>query len=310
MPEGRPFRFGIAVNNAVSRERWVEQARKVEGLGYSTLLMWDHFGEQLAPLPALMAAAAATTTLRVGSYVLDNDYRHPVLLAKEAATLDVLSGGRLELGLGAGWMRAEYHQAGIAFDAPGVRIGRMHEAIQVLNGLFADRPCTFEGRYYRIAELDGLPKPLQQPRPPLLIGGAQQRLLSIAAREADIVAFTTRALPNGSNDPADLTAEAAARQLEWVRAAAGERFAELELQFHVRVVWVTDRRAQAIEQLSADLGISAEQVRRTPQVLVGSVDQMVEDLRARRERYGFSYIAVDQADLDRFAPVVARLAGT
>src|SRR5713101_8332664 len=175
MTKLRPFRFGVICEHMQSAEEWVTKARHAEDYGYSTLLIRDHFirepfGDQLAPLIALMAAANATKTLRVGSLVLDNDYRHPVILAKEAATLDLLSGGRFELGIGAGWLRAEYEQAGMLFEAPGVRVGRLTEALHVLKGLFADQPLTFSGSHYTISNLDGFPKPLQRPHPPILVG--------------------------------------------------------------------------------------------------------------------------------------------
>ncbi len=178
MATQRPFRFGVIGVSARSREEWAEKARKAEALGFSTLLMWDHFNDQLAPLPALLAAADATTTLRLAPCVLSNDYRHPVVLAKEAATIDVLSGGRFELGLGAGWNRDEYQRAGLPFDPPAVRVQRLEESIQVIKGLFADAPLTFHGQHYTIAGLHGHPRPLQQPHPPLMIGGARRRMLA------------------------------------------------------------------------------------------------------------------------------------
>src|SRR5229473_8319904 len=159
----RPFRFGVSVHQARSKEEWVATAQKAEALGYSTMLMPDHLGDQFAPVPALLAAAEATHTLRIGSYVFDNDFRHPVMLAREAATLDLLSGGRLELGLGAGWQRAEYEQAGIPYEPAGVRISRMEEALHIIKGLFADGPLSFSGNYYMVADLEGYPKPVQRP---------------------------------------------------------------------------------------------------------------------------------------------------
>ena len=203
MTKLRPFRFGVSVHGSKSRAEWIGVARQAEVLGYSTLLIPDHLGDQLSPIPALLAAAEATSTLRVGSLVFDNDFRHPVMLAKEAATLDVLSGGRLELGLGAGWMKPEYERAGIPFERASVRIEKMEEAIQIVKGLFADGPLDFAGQYYTITGLEGFPKPVQRPHPPLHIGGGGQRLLSIAAREADIIGFIPRARADGKGQ--DLT---------------------------------------------------------------------------------------------------------
>ena len=177
MSKQRPFRFGVAVQGSKSRIAWIGIARRAAELGYSTLLMPDHLGDHFSPIPALVAAADVTSTLRVGSFVCDNDFRHPAMLAKETATLDVLSGGRLELGLGAGWMKPEYEQAGIPFERASVRIERMAEAIQIMKGLFADGPVDFAGRYYTVTGLEGFPKPTQRPHPPLYIGGGGQRHL-------------------------------------------------------------------------------------------------------------------------------------
>src|SRR5215469_6245 len=183
----RRFRFAVQVGHTATGQEWADLAREAESLGYASLSMPDHFGEQFAVGPALAAAAAATTTLRIGTLVYDNDYRHPVVLAKEAATLDVLSGGRLELGLGAGWQTTDYEQSGIPCDPVGVRIDRMVEGLRVLKGLMADGPFSFQGEHYAVAGLDGLPKPVQRPHPPVLIGGGGRRILGIAGREADIV---------------------------------------------------------------------------------------------------------------------------
>jgi probable F420-dependent oxidoreductase len=183
----KPFRFGVQVSQVDSASQWRDKARKLEDLGFSTLFMPDHFGQELAPLPAIAMAAAHTTTLRVGSLVFDNDYKHPAILAKEAATIDLLSDGRLELGIGAGWMRTDYDQLGLPYDPPAVRVDRFEEALQVIKQCFTGEQFTFHGEHYRISDYASWPKPVQQPRPPLLIGGGGKRVLSIAAREADIV---------------------------------------------------------------------------------------------------------------------------
>lgn len=314
MSKPRPFRFGVSVHGNKSRAEWISVARQAEELGYSTLLMPDHLGDQLSPIPALMAAAEATSTLRVGSLVFDNDFRHPVMLAREAATLDVLSGGRLELGLGAGWLKQEYERAGIPFERASMRIEKMEEAVRIIKGLFGDGPVDFAGRYYTITGLEGFPKPIQRPRPPLHIGGGGQRLLSIAAREADIVGFIPRARTDGrGQDLTDATPEALEQKIAWVREAAGERFADLELGVLVAQVITTEDREQAAQfiasTLAAGLNISLDAILQAPYLLLGTVDQMCEDLLARRERYGISYISVFEAGLEALAPVVARLAG-
>lgn len=314
----RPLRFGVIGERMGTAEGWVAQARRAEALGYATLLLRDHFvpdffGDQFAPLTALMAAACATTTLRVGTLVFDNDYRHPVILAKEAATLDLLSGGRFELGIGAGWLRSEYRQAGLAYDPNGVRIGRLEEALQVLRGLFADGPLTFAGEHYRITGLEGFPKPAQRPGPPILIGAGKRRMLTLAGRYADIVGFLTTSVASGTleDDPTERLATSVAQKIAWVREGAGARFDRVALSLIPTVV-VTDDREGRIEQLIAERGwrgITPGQVREMPAILIGTIDQIVGDIVARREQYGFSYYVVADAQLDAFAPIVAALAG-
>jgi probable F420-dependent oxidoreductase len=306
-----PFRFGVQASGAFrSRQEWVGLARRVEDLGYSTLSIPDHFDDQLAPNVALMAAADATTTLRLGALVWCNDYRHPVVLAKEAATLDLLSDGRLELGLGAGWMRTDYDHAGLAYDRPGIRIERMVEALQVLEGLFADGPVTFEGQHYRITDLEGTPKPVQRPHPPFLIGGGGPRMLQLAGRHADIVGVN----PNLSSGAItaevgqDATAERYAEKIGWVRQGAGDRQVELNVRTFF-VVFTDDRRATA-EAMAGGLGLTADQALDSPLALVGTPAQMAEAIVERRQRFGFSYLTVGAGDVEAFAPVVAELAGT
>jgi probable F420-dependent oxidoreductase len=302
----------VQLANSSSGADWAALARQAEDLGYSTLFLPDHFGDQLAPVPALMAAADATTDLRVGALVLDNDYKHPVVLAKEMATIDVLSGGRLELGLGAGWMNTDYEQSGIPKDPAGVRVSRMEEAVAVLKGLFAEGPFDYEGDHYRITGLDGLPKPVQAPHPPFLIGGGGRRMLSIAAREAQIVGVNP-ALKSGDIDvetAQDATAEATDRKLAWVREAAGERFDDIELNCLVLATLVTDDRQGTAAMIGQMFGLDAAGALEVPHALIGTVDEIVETIEARRHRWGLSYLVVQGDALDAFAPVVARLAGT
>lgn len=310
----RPFRFGVQTKAAGSRSEWVELARKIEDRGYSTVTMPDHFDDQLAPAVALMAAADATEVLRIGALVWCNDYRHPVVFAKEAATLDLLSEGRLELGIGAGWMTTDYAQAGISHDRPGERIERLTEAVEVLRGLFADGPFNYAGKHYSIDGLDGTPKPLQRPHPPFLIGGGGPRMLRVAGGLADIVGIN----PNLSSGAItgevaqDATAERFDEKISWVRAGAGDRFDDLELQLRTFIVAVTDDRMALAESLTGagGLNITVEQGLESPLALIGTTSQIAEDLRARRERYGFNYIVVGVEEYEAFAPVVAELAGT
>lgn len=312
MAHPRKFRFGIQLHTATSGKEWAESARRAEELGYSTLFLPDHFGDQLAPVPALMAAADATTDLRIGALVLDNDYRHPVVLAKEAATLDLLSGGRFELGIGAGWLNTDYEQSGIPKDPAGTRLARMEEAIAVMKGLFADGPFSFSGEHYTITAMEGLPKPVQKPGPPLLVGGGGRRVLSIAAREADIVginpsiatgAVGVEAAQSGSAEETD-------RKLDWVRDAAGDRFDEIELNMLIFAAIVTDDRQGTIDMMAPMFGLDPAAVAEYPHAWVGTVDQICDDLIARRERWGASYLVVQSDAMDAIAPVVARLAGT
>jgi len=318
MTRARPFRFGVFGENARSPEALLDTARRAEDSGYATFLIRDHFieapfGHQLAPLTALATVAAATTRLRIGSLVLSNDYRHPVILAKEIATLDVLSNGRVELGLGAGFSKAEYDGAGLPFDPPGVRVDRFEESIRVLKGLFAEGPLTFCGKHYAITNLESYPKPAQRPHPPILIGAAGKRMLAIAAREADIIGFQTVSTAHGvmSDDPSGRLAPAVSARVEQVRQIAGARLDRIELSMVATVVLAEERRAAA-ERFACErgwAGISAEQVLEMPSVFIGSIGHVVDEMRARREQYGVSYYVVLDRAVQAVAPIVGRLAG-
>lgn len=313
-----PFRFGVICERMQSAEEWITKARYAESAGYSTFLIRDHFirepfGDQFAPMIALMAAADATKTLRVGNLVLDNDYRHPVMLAKEAATLDLLSGGRFELGIGAGWLRAEYEQAGISFDDAGVRVSRLEESLRILKGLFADQPLTYSGSHYNISNLNAFPKPSQRPHPPILVGAGSKRMLALAAQEADIVGILPKALPNGtiSEGVTERLPATMAQKVEWVRQAAGERFPDLELNMVISPIF-TEQRQQKAEQLVLERGwsgVDVEQVLEMPSVFIGTTDQIAEEMWRRREQYGFSYYVVSDGLMEVFAPIVSSLAG-
>jgi probable F420-dependent oxidoreductase len=245
--------------------------------------------------------------------VIDNDFRHPVMLAKEAATLDLLSGGRLELGIGAGWLRAEYEQAGIAFDRAGVRIDRLEESLAILKGFFRGEPFSYDGTHYTIANLTGFPLPVQRPHPPILIGGGKRRVLTLAGREADIVGILTTSVASGTveDDPSERLAASVKQKIDWVRAGAGERFPDIELSLIPTLIMTDDRRARA-EQLIHErgwYGISIDDVLEMPSMLIGTHDEIVEGLLARRRRFGFTYYVVSDAQMGVFAPVVAALAG-
>ena len=307
----KPFRFGVNVWRATSRAEWVEKARKLEGLGYAVLTVPDHLADFFAPLPALVSAAEATTRLRIGTHVLNNDLRHPVLVAREAATVDLLTDGRFQLGLGAGHMQSEYDQAGLGFDAAGTRVARLAEAVTIIKGLLTGEQVTFAGRHYRVTSHQIYPLPVQRPHPPVLIGGNGRQLLTLAAQEADIVGLTGFTLRRGGTAP-DFSGWRAAgidERMQLIREAAGDRYDSLELNALVQRVVVTDDRRHAAEELASRwTQLSPEEILQSPFVLIGTVDQLVEDLQVRRERWGISYYVIFEPYIDAFAPVVARLA--
>jgi probable F420-dependent oxidoreductase len=297
--------------SAESRDEWVEKARRVEQLGYSTFLVPDHFVNPFEPFVALSIAAEATKTLRVGTFVCDNDFRHPALLAKEAATLDFLSGGRFELGLGAGWHGGDYEQTGIPFDPPGVRVSRLEESVKIVKALFEEEPASFEGKHYKINGLLGQPRPVQQPRPPVMIAGGGKRVLSIAAREADIVAFLFRTRPDGSGgDIPSGSAEETDKKVALVKEAAGERFDRLEFNSLVYQVVITEDRRKSAEEVVANLtrpGYTVDLILDMPHALFGTLDEIVEQVETWRERFGISYVTVVEETME--TPVVERLRG-
>jgi probable F420-dependent oxidoreductase len=308
----RPFRFGVALTGTSSRQAWIDKVRRAEELGYTSIHMPDHLIDQFSPSAALMLAAEVSPALRLNTCVYDNNFRHLAILAKEIATLDVLSGGRVELGLGAGWQEVEYRQAGIPFDPAGVRVGRYEEAVRLLKKLFADGPVTYAGRYYTLEGLESLPKPLQRPHPPFMLAGGSKRTLSIAGREADIVTINPRVLPDGNNvDMQSMTDEATSQKIEWIREAAGDRFDEIELAVVVLEVVRTDGKEQLgpVQATGLSTLVAGDQPLRGIFVLAGSVDQLCEQVLANRERFGLSYISVIEKDMEAFAPVVERLAG-
>jgi probable F420-dependent oxidoreductase len=309
----KPFRFGINIRDASSRAEWQDKARKVEALGYAVLLVPDHLAAMLATIPAVMSAADATTRLRIGTNVLNNDLRHPVLLAREAATMDLLTDGRLELGLGAGYMRIEYDQAGLRFDRGGIRVERLAESVPIIKDLLGGAEVTFVGQHYRVTSHRIYPLPVQRPRPPIIIGGNGPRLLALAAREADTVNLTGVTFTQGGTtlDMSGWKVAGVDERLRVIRDAAGGRFGALELSAQIQRVIVTDRPREAAEELQKTWKqISVDEILAAPFVLIGTVDEMVEALRARRDRWGISYFVTFEPFLDALAPVVARLTGT
>jgi probable F420-dependent oxidoreductase len=269
--------------------------------------------DRIAPMPALISAAEATKTLRVGTCVLNNDLRHPVLVAREAAAVDLLTDGRLQLGLGAGSIRSEYDQVGLGFDKGGTRVERLAEAVKIIKGLLKGEQLSFAGRHYKVTAHAIAPLPVQRPHPPILIGGNGPHLLGLAAREADIVGFSGLTFRGGGAIPPDFSGwrkSGVDERVQLVREAAGkERYDRLELNALVQRVIVTDNPRGAAEELTSRTQLTSDEILQSPYVLIGSVDQMVEDLKARRERWDISYYIVHEPYIDDFARVVARLAG-
>ena len=307
----KPFRFAVQSHSAPDGKAWRDHARKVESLGYSTLYVPDHFGDQWAPMVAMTVAAEATDTLKVGALVFDNDYKHPVVLAKEVATLDLASGGRVEFGLGAGWMKSDYDESGIPYDRPGVRIDRMEEGLAIMKALWAEGSATFAGTHYTVNKAQGLPTPAQRPHPPILIGGGGKRVLSIAAREADIVGVNPNLKAGyvGPEVAAETTAEKYAERIGWIKQAAGDRFDDLELQVLTFVVQIVPNRDEVIANLAPLFGVTPAEAAEVPLALVGTVDEICETIERRREQYGFNYWVVPDPEIETFAPVVERLTG-
>jgi probable F420-dependent oxidoreductase len=320
----RPFRFGVQSFSASSGKEWRERARRAEDLGYSALHLADHFIgpgpaleatnhplQELAAVPAMAVAAEATERLRIGCRVFCIDYRHPVMLAKEAATLDLFSDGRLELGLGAGWLQGEYEAAGIDFDPAPTRIDRLAETVQVIKALMADGQPSIHGEHVHVEGFEGAPKPIQKPHPPIMIGGGSKRILALAAREADIVSFNfnNRSGVIGPEGVRSATAEATARKAAWVRESAGDRADDLELEVGAYFTFVTDDGAAMAKGLGGAFGLSEDDMVHHPHALIGTVEAICEELERRREAYGFSYVTVGDNVMEAFAPVVAKLGG-
>jgi probable F420-dependent oxidoreductase len=301
----KPFVFGVVVRKAESGRAWAERARLIEQSGFTTLLMPDHFvGPRFAPIAALSAAAAATSTLRVGTLVFSNDYRHPVVLGKELATLDVLSDGRLDVGLGTGWMREDYDRAGLSFDTPKVRFDRFVESLQVLRGVWGEGAFSFNGEHYTIDELVQEPKPVQKPFPKFLFPGGGPKMLRLAGQYADYVNLTLRVRADGSApDESDGGLESFLGKIETIRQSAGDRFDHIAIGTSIQQVGIPQDK----ENWSAvNLARQAD----TPQVLLGDVSEMVDKLRFWRDTHGLNFFVLhNDKDLETFIPVVEKLAG-
>lgn len=312
MTHPRKFRFGVDLHAPLDGTSWFDSFREVEALGYSTVFVPDHFDESIGPLAAMASAAAVTSSVNVGTLVLDCDFRHPAVLARELATIDQLSGGRLEIGIGAGWKRLDYERSGIRMDPPKVRVDRMIEHARVLKGLFEAGPFTFHGQHYDITELECIPPPHRPGGPPIIVGGGGPRVLRFAATTADIVGITA-SIHSGEIDVAaahDGMAERIDEKVSWIRDAAGARFDDLELNMWLAVAEVTDDSAAMGELLGAMFEADAKAVLESPLTLVGNSDEIAQRLHDRRERWGLSYHVIPGDKTRDFAPIVAQLTGT
>ena len=320
----KPFRFGVQSFNAESGIQWKEKARKVEALGYSSFHLADHIigpgpalersghpVQSLAAIPAIAYAAAATDTIKIGCRVFCVDYHNPVVLTKEAMTIDLLSDGRLELGLGAGWLTDEYKAIGLKMDPPGERIGKLEDVISGIKAYVSDAPLKVTNNTIDWQEFDGLPKPIQQPHPPIMIGGGSPRVLRLAGREADIVSlnFNNRAGIIGPDGVQTSTAAETQKKIDWMRQGAGDRFDDLEIEVGAYFTFVMDDAASTLAGFAQMFDLSESDMAHHPHALFGSVDSICEELEMRREAFGISYITVNEDAMESFAPVVARLTG-
>ncbi|MFJ3799062.1 TIGR03621 family F420-dependent LLM class oxidoreductase [Streptomyces sp. NPDC090088] len=321
MTSVQPFRFAVQATGATSAKEWNDTARSAQDLGYSTLFLADHYlgpgraqrvarwpPQDLAPLTAMTMAAARTETLRVGCRVFCVDYHVPAVLAKEAATLDLLSDGRLEFGIGAGWSEPEYRAMGLNFALPGRRVDKLREVIALVKSQWSGAPLELRGEHVTAIDHAGLPLPVQRPRPPIMIGGSGGRVLSLAAREADIVSIAN--VPFEERDDAGRTpAQEAAHRYDVVRRAAGGRLGELEIESSPFFARITADAASAAERVARTVGMSPDGVLDHPNVLIGDTNAVIDRLHERRERFGANYITVQQRQAANFAPVVAHLTG-
>lgn len=320
----KPFRFAVSAPEVVTMKEWRDAVRHLEGSGFDTVVVADHFTEGwgLEPMVALTAAAAVTETIRLQTGVLGNDYRHPVLVHRMAASLDRLSEGRFTLGIGAGWLTADYTAAGLKLDEPSVRIARLEESVQVIKALFSGDPVNFHGRYYTIRDLVGVPEPYHTPRPPLMMGGGSPRVLRLAGREADLVSIVAslKAGFTGPHSITDLRAEQVEKKIGWILegvAQSGRDPGDVTLSINHWLVRVAPTVAEGrafIERIAARNGVDPALLSESPAVLVGTVDQLADTLQERRERYGLSHFQLDAGfaprDIESLVPLVGRLAGS
>jgi probable F420-dependent oxidoreductase len=316
----RPFRFAVQAVKTRSAAQWRDFACEAEDLGYATLFLADHYLgkgpamdrqpqplQSVGPIAAMTAAAMATTTLRVGCRVFCVDYHVPAALVKEAVSIDLLSDGRLEFGIGAGWNAIEYESMGLAFREPKARVRKLREVVSLFKAHCSGELLALEGEHATAKDYIGLPQPVQRPHPPIMIGGGGRFVLGYAAREADIVSINNVPM---QADPDGITPqEHALARIDAVRSAAGDRLNDLDIESSAFFTIVTDDVRAAAERLGKALRTPPAELLDHPNVLIGSIDQIVTRLQERRGTYGVNYVTVQQSDMQAFAPVVKELAG-
>lgn len=318
----RPFRFAAAGEGNPQEggaRRFIRLAQQAEEYGYDSFAVPDHLGPQVGPIAALGALAVATDRIRIGTSVLANGFRHPVVLAKDAATIDVLSRGRLELGVGAGWLADEFDAAGIAYEAPGVRLEKLDEALTILDVLLRGQECHFEGRHYRVRGIKGTPRPRQGPRPPLATGGGGPKMLRLAAKHADIISVVPVTTRHGKGLLSGITLDKTIEKVNLIKEAAGDRFADIELNWTITAVMITDDRERTAEMalsaiekglhpdLEVDVRLSVEDILTSPYVAIGTFDEIAAQIRNVRQLTSMSYVGVFPTQMDAFAPVIPLL---
>ncbi len=321
-----PRKFRFAAGGEGNREeggarKFIKLAQQAEEYGFDSFMIPDHLGEQVGPIAALGALAVATEKIRIGTAVLANGFRHPAVLAKDAATIDVLSRGRLELGIGAGWMKEEFDKGGIAYDSPGVRIEKLDEALTILDVLLRGQECNFAGKHYQISGLKGSPRPRQGPRPPLAVGGGGPKMLALAAKHADIISVATPTNKEGKLLLSGITMEKTIERVNIIRAAAGDRFSDIELNWTITMIVITDDREQVAEMalaaldkgfppnIAVDVKLTTAEILDSPYIAIGSFEEIADQIRNVRAKTSMSYVGVFPTQMDAFAPIIPLLRG-
>lgn len=318
----KPFRFGVQSFNAESAADWTSQVQRAEELGYSAFHLADHIlgpgpalekanhpEQNLAAIPAMAYAAAVTNKIRIGCRVFCIDYHLPVVLIKSAMTIDKLSGGRLEFGLGAGWITEEYEALGITKDEPRVRIDRLADVIEGVKAFRNEGLANLANDTIRWSDFEGVPKPVS--KPPIMVGGGSPRILRLAGREADIVSlnFNNRSGMIGPDGVAMSTEAETQKKVGWIKEGAGNRFDDIEIEIGAYFTFVMDDPSPVLGQFAQMFGLTEDEMRVHPHALFGSVDTICEELERRRELHGISYITVGKDNMESFAPVVEKLSG-